>query len=118
LRLYVLITGFDPVQAWLADEGMVRLCTENYRIPTKENMKNMYMHLTNFSLNKNSENFKLPDADFLETGEGDSSKRLLSSMYKVLEEEGYDIEDMQAKIKDTLRKAIITLEPYLIHAWH
>jgi hypothetical protein len=97
---------------------MVRLCTENYRIPTKENMKNMFMHLTNFSLNKNSENFKLPDADFLETGEESGNKRLLSTTLKGLEEEGFDIDELQSKIKDTLRKAIITMEPYLIHAWH
>jgi hypothetical protein len=29
-------------------------------------MKNMFMHLTNFSLNKNSENYIPPDEDFLE----------------------------------------------------
>ena len=118
LRLYVLIKSFDPIEAYLADEGLARLCTENYRMPTKENMKNLYMHLTNFSLNKNSENFKLPDSDFLEKGEGDASKRLLSTLWKTLEEEGYDVEEMQAKVKDTLRKAVITMEPYLMHAWH
>jgi len=63
-------------------------------MPTKENMKNLFMHLTNFSLNKNSENFKLPDNDFLEKGEGDASKRLLSTLWKTLEEEGYDVAEM------------------------
>lgn len=33
LRLYVLIKGYDPVEAYLADEGLVRVCTENYRMP-------------------------------------------------------------------------------------
>lgn len=61
LRLYVLVKGYDPVEAYLADEGLARLCTENYRQPTQSNMKNMFMHLTNFSLNKNSENYKAPD---------------------------------------------------------
>jgi hypothetical protein len=29
------------------------------------NMRNMYMHLTNFSLNKNSDKFKKPETNFM-----------------------------------------------------
>lgn len=31
LRLYLLVKGYDPVEAYLADEGIARLCTDNYR---------------------------------------------------------------------------------------
>ena len=54
VRLYVLIRGIDPIEAYLFDEGMARFCTHNYKKPDQTNIKNMYMHLTNFSLNKNS----------------------------------------------------------------
>ena len=74
----------------------------------------MFMHLTNFSLNKNSENYIPPDEDFLE-GQDKGSKRLISTMWKTLEEEGHDIHEIQEKIKDTVRKGIITIEPYLTH---
>jgi transketolase len=40
---------------------------------------------------------------------------LLSSLWKTLEEEGHDVEEIQEKIKDTVKKCIITLEPYLTH---
>lgn len=116
LRLYVLIKGFDPIEAYLADEGLARFCTDNYKQPTKENMKNMFMHLTNFSLNKNSENYVQPNDDFLEHDSG--SKRLLSSLWKSLDEAGYDVATIKDKIKDTIKKAVITMEPYLIHAYH
>lgn len=43
------------------------------------------------------------------------SKRLLSSLWKTLEEEGHDVEEIQEKIKETVKKCIITLEPYLTH---
>ena len=68
LRLYVLIKGVRPMQAYLCDEGLARFCTEDYRQPNPQNMKNMFMHLTNFSLNKHSENYKPPEDDFLEEG--------------------------------------------------
>lgn len=68
LRVYVLIKSFDPVEAYLCDEGLARFCTEDYRQPNPQNMKNMFMHLTNFTLNKQSENYKAPETDFLESG--------------------------------------------------
>ena len=36
---------------------MVRICTADYEAPNKENMKNVFMHLSNYSLNKENENF-------------------------------------------------------------
>ena len=53
-RMYILIRGVDPVEAYLCDEGLARFCTHNYKKPDYQNIKNLYMHLTNFSLNKNS----------------------------------------------------------------
>ena len=113
LRLYVLIKGFNPIEAYLCDEGLARFCTENYHQPTQANLKNLFMHLTNFSLNKQSEKYVAPEEDFLEDGNDKGSKRLLSSLWKTLEEEGHDVDEIKEKIKDTVRKGIITLEPYL-----
>lgn len=79
-------------------------------------MKNMFMHLTNFCLNKNSDNYKAPDENFQIDDNG--SKRLLTSLWKTLEEQEYDVELIKEKIADTIKKAIITMEPYLIHYYH
>lgn len=54
LRVYVVIRGVDPVEAYLCSEGLARFATHNYKKPDNSNIKNLYMHLTNFSLNKNS----------------------------------------------------------------
>jgi tubulin polyglutamylase TTLL6/13 len=40
---------------------------------------------------------------------------LLSSLWKTLEEEDHDVAEIQQKIKETVKKCIITLEPYLTH---
>lgn len=79
-------------------------------------MKNMFMHLTNFSLNKNSENFIAPTENFKEEDIG--SKRLMSSLWKIIEEQGFEVDKVKEKITDTVRKAIITLEPYLLYNYH
>ena len=78
-------------------------------------MKNMYMHLTNFTLNKNNENYVPCDENFLDDGEDKGSKRLLSTIWKTLEEEGYETDTINQNIQDCIRKCIITLEPYLKH---
>ena len=102
----MLIKGFDPVEAYLCDEGLARFATEDYRAPTAGNLKNMFMHLTNFSLNKNSEKYVAPEEDFLQDGQDQGSKRLLSSLWKTLEEEGHDVGEIKEKIKETVRKAL------------
>ena len=58
LRIYVLVTSLDPLIAYVADEGMVRICTEDYQKPTKDNLDNLLQHLTNYSLNKLSNKYK------------------------------------------------------------
>lgn len=118
LRIYVLLKGYGKsMEAYVCEEGMARFCTEDYKPPTKDNLKNLYMHLTNFSLNKNSDQYKAPpDEDFLEDSTG--SKRLLSSLYKTLKDQGVDVERIKEQINDTVAKAVVTLEPYLTYAYH
>ena len=60
LRLYVLVTQLKPLEVSICNEGMARFCTQDYKQPTKDNLKNLYMHLTNYSLNKNSDGYKAP----------------------------------------------------------
>lgn len=109
-----MIKGVEPLEAYICDEGLGRFCTENYQMPYAGNMKNMYMHLTNYSLNKNSENYIACDGDNFLKEDGDkASKRLLSTIWKTLDEEGYDTEKIYSEVKDTIKKCIKTLEPYL-----
>ena len=58
-RLYVVITGINEgkMNAFLAKEGIVRFCTEEYEKAVPGNFKNLYKHLTNYSINKNSKSF-------------------------------------------------------------
>lgn len=55
LRLYVLVTNFDPLKVYVYNEGLVRFASEPYNLESIKS--NVYAHLTNYSINKKSENF-------------------------------------------------------------
>lgn len=57
LRLYVLLCGVNPLRVYLFKDGLVRLATEPYVAPTDDNIDNLFMHLTNYAINKNNDNF-------------------------------------------------------------
>lgn len=39
------------MRIYLFKEGLSRFSTDEYKAPTKKNLKNMYMHLTNYAIN-------------------------------------------------------------------
>ncbi|XP_063706533.1 polyglutamylase complex subunit TTLL1-like [Culicoides brevitarsis] len=51
LRLYVLVTSFRPLKAYLFKLGFSRFCTVKYDTSVTE-LDNMYVHLTNVSVQK------------------------------------------------------------------
>ena len=56
LRIYVLVTCIDPLRIYIYNEGLARFASEPYD-SSKNAMKNLYQHLTNYSINKKSETF-------------------------------------------------------------
>ena len=55
LRIYVAITCVNPLRLYIYDEGLVRFATDKYDM---DDHKNIYSHLTNYSINKfNKERF-------------------------------------------------------------
>lgn len=55
LRIYVLITSYEPLRIYIFQEGLARFASETYT--SKINKNNKYMHLTNYSINKKNEKF-------------------------------------------------------------
>ncbi|KAL0274184.1 UNVERIFIED_CONTAM: hypothetical protein PYX00_006665 [Menopon gallinae] len=51
LRLYVLVSSFRPLKAYLFKHGFCRFCTLKYDTSIQE-LDNMYVHLTNVSIQK------------------------------------------------------------------
>jgi len=96
LRIYVLLAGCDPLRVYIYKEGLARFATEEYFPPTRDNIDNICMHLTNYAINKENPNY-----EFNEDEEEDDvgHKRSLSSIFELLEEEGHDTDRIWRKIK-------------------
>jgi tubulin polyglutamylase TTLL4 len=65
MRLYVLITSYEPLTIYFYREGLVRFATAPYNI---KKTKQRYAHLTNFTVNKKAKNFKVSE----DTGQGEA----------------------------------------------
>ena len=55
LRLYVVVTGVDPLRVYIFKEGLTRISTSKYSL---KNIGDRFAHLTNYSINKKSKEFK------------------------------------------------------------
>ncbi|XP_076856562.1 tubulin polyglutamylase ttll6 isoform X3 [Brachyhypopomus gauderio] len=110
LRIYVLVTSCDPFRIFVYHEGLARFCTSHYSEPTSNNMEDICMHLTNYAINKHSENFVRDD----DTG----SKRKLTAFNKHLEAMCYDTEKVWGDIEDVIIKTLISAHPILKHNYH
>lgn len=107
IRLYVLVRSLDPLEIYIAKEGLSRFCTEPYQEPSQKNLSHVFMHLTNYSLNVHSGNFV--HSDSCSTG----SKRTFSSVLYRLASKGVDIKKVWSDIIALVIKTVIALVPEL-----
>ena len=56
LRLYVLVTSFDPLKIYMFKDGLVRLASVPYST-SKSSLKQRFVHLTNYSVNKKADSY-------------------------------------------------------------
>jgi len=99
MRVYALITSCDPLRIFVFNEGIARFATQKYMPPSAENMHNVFMHLTNYSINKHSR-------EFLSGEKG--SKRRISTINSWLASQGYDTALIWKMIDDVIIKTVIT----------
>ncbi|CAK4666438.1 hypothetical protein LEN26_015124 [Aphanomyces euteiches] len=110
LRIYVMISSCSPLRVYLFQDGLVRMCTADYTVPNAENMEQKFMHLTNYAINKHSNNFEKNKDD-----DGEGSKRSLKWFFSWLGEQydKSDIDKLWHGIGDICLKAILSVQPTL-----
>lgn len=109
LRIYVLVYGIDPLRVFVFREGLARFATEEYTGPYNNNLDNLFMHLTNYAINKNSENFEANEG---EDEEDSGHKRSVTAVLKHIEEAeknpNITVEKLWAQIDDIAVKTLIS----------
>ena len=112
IRIYVALTSVDPLRIYVYEEGLVRFATQKYQqhVSTKQAK---YVHLTNYSLNKNNANFhQNTDAQVDDQG----SKWSVSALRKRLKKMGLNDKLLFCKIEDLVIKTIISGEHVISNA--
>ena len=72
-----MVVSFSPLRIYLYNNGLVRFATEDYK---KGDYNNVYIHLTNYSINKNNMKYK-PNQDIINFSKSE------------IEEDGENIEE-------------------------
>ncbi|KAJ8571469.1 hypothetical protein ON010_g5369 [Phytophthora cinnamomi] len=129
LRLYVLVTSFNPLEAFLYDEGFVRLCTRPYQ---DSDITNIFVHLTNSSIQKDNEEAIAGSANPIASAmkeergatlaslnshvnqEGEATqkdaggtKTTLAYLWRRLAADGVDVEQVKRSIEEVVLKALV-----------
>ncbi|XP_018408629.1 PREDICTED: tubulin polyglutamylase TTLL7 [Nanorana parkeri] len=111
LRIYILVTSCDPLRIFLYNDGLVRMGTEKYRQPSESNLNQLYMHLTNYSVNKHNENFERDET------EDRGSKRSIRWFTEFLRANDHDVAKFWNDISELVVKTLIVADPHVLHAY-
>lgn len=107
LRVYVLVTSYDPLKAYIYREGLTRFASAPYSTQ-EEHMQDAFRHLTNYSVNRYAESF-VENSDMRADNVG--HKWSLSALNKHLRCVGVDVDIMWVRIMDLIVKTLLSVEP-------
>jgi len=121
MRIYIIVTCFEPLKAYIFENGLVRLATMPYTT-AKGALKKRFIHLTNFSINKKADNYKKntdgvkvngkEDSSTAETDSNEmSSKWSLEQLKAEYTKEGISYTEVFKNIKNLCIKTLMAVEP-------
>lgn len=127
LRLYVVVTSYVPLRVYLYHEGLVRFATSPYYLDASseksEDLCNTKVappsriaaHLTNFTINKKSEDFVVPQysADSSAPDSSTVSKWSLAALRAYVEQQEYSWEETWKSIRILLSKVFLAARPHV-----
>lgn len=115
LRIYVVVTSFQPLEAFIYRDGFARISTVKYSTDEKS-LSNLYIHLTNSSIQKHSESGPSKDNPLhISQGNNEESNGskigLLgkTGLWKRLEKYGIDTESLWQSMCLLIVKSLVVV---------
>jgi tubulin polyglutamylase TTLL5 len=113
LRLYVLVSSFRPLEAFIYGDGFARISTQKYSLDA-DNVQNKFIHLTNSSIQR--QNVDGPTHDNpLAGGDNDSGGSKISlngdhGLWARLKRHSIDTDGMWTSIKTMIIKSLVVVD--------
>lgn len=115
LRIYVLVTSFSPLEAFIYKRGYARLSSRPYNLIAGE-LTDRFIHLTNAAVNRQNQNASvlecLRDASSEEAG---GTKCSLEYLWRKLEDSNIDTEAVWKGICDVVVKSLVCADDVIPH---
>lgn len=116
LRVYCLVSSIRHLSIFVYNDGLVRMCAEDYEKPNDDNMHNACKHLTNYAVNKHNENFVFNND---KQGRGDlGNKRDFVWLNGWFKEQGHSPEKFWERVHHMIIKTIIAAQPQMTHVYN
>jgi len=101
LRIYIVISSFNPLRVYRFNDGLARFATEEYNLDSLGS----YSHLTNYSVNKHNQNFRAGDDDA-----DSSSKWSIQGLRKYFADNNIDDTTLWQQVDDLVVKTLISVD--------
>ena len=107
LRVYVLVTSFAPLEAFIYKEGLARFGTRKYSA-SSQNIHDLRIHLTNSSIQHEfGQDIDKDHPAYLAGSCGAASKVAMTWLWRRLDELGMDTNQLWNRIVDVCIKALV-----------
>ncbi|CAM9426071.1 unnamed protein product [Scytosiphon promiscuus] len=116
LRLYVLVTSFNPLTVWLFSGGFARFSGARYCTDRAE-LANLYVHLTNVAIQKKSEDY---DKEVGCKWDLQSLKMFMTLKHgaRAVDEVFYDIQCLITRQEHAAFLSLLSVQKTIIHDKH
>lgn len=114
LRLYILVTSFSPLEAFIYKEGFARLSTHKYSMDPKD-IHNKFVHLTNSSIQKQNNDGPTRDNPLMKGSPSDAGGSKISllgdhGLWQRLRSSGYNVDEIWSRICALIIKSLVAVD--------